>query len=963
MIGKTISHYRILDKIGAGGMGIVYKAEDTKLRRPVAIKFLPPAFIQDQKAKTRFYKEAQTASGLDHPNICTIHEIDETEDGHLYIVMSYCKGSPLRKRVEQSPLALDEMIELALQIGSALSSAHEAKIIHRDIKSDNIIITEQNKVKIIDFGLAKLADQAKTTREGAVLGTVAYMSPEQSKGGKIDQRTDIWAFGVVLYEMISGQLPFAGEYDQAILYAIVNDEPKKLSEFRSDIPPQLEDIVQKALAKSADERYQNIDDCLVDLRRLKKELDKKHTLNQVSKKLRDEKRILAAIMFTDMVGYSAITQNNESLALELLEEHRQILRSYFPKHGGHEVETVGDAFFVEFNSALEAVQCAIEIQKSLYERNKTVPDIKQIKIRIGVHLGDVVHSGKNVLGDGVNIAARIEPLAHSCGICVSQDVARQIENKIDLPISRIDRAKLKNIKLPVDVYAVVLPWLEKELRTTKISRIRSKNLWIPAAVLAVVCILIAIWFIRPKIYTEEGKKSIAVLPFRNLSEKLENEYFSDGITEDIIAHLSKLKDLKVVSRTSIMQYKNTNKNMTEIGDELNVANILEGSVRRDKQRIKIVAKLIDAEEDENLWTATYDEELTEIFDIQSSVAEKIATSLQTTISSADRQLFDKKVTKNILAYDLYLKGRYHWNKRMPDDLKKGIDYFEKALKIDPDFAHAYSGLADSYMILGNYSILPSAQAFNKAKKAANSALNINNMLAEAHTSLALAQMHFDWDWKEAEKEFKKAIELDPKYAMAHSLYASFLTILKRLDEAKIHRKKARELDPISPAILLNEGLELYFERKYDETMVHCQNLIDIDPFLILAYIPLCGAYIQKSMHDQAIEKLSKASLLSMGNHVVVAALAYVYSKAGDTENAELMIEVLLDKAENEFVSPFWISVAYCGIGDYDTSIAWLEKAAEQRDGVLVYLNVIPIFDDIHSDPRFINLLSRMGLST
>lgn len=679
--------------------------------------------------------------------------------------------------------------------------------------------------------------------------------------------------------------------------------------------------------------------------------------------MRNEQRKLVAIMFTDMVGYSAITQKNENLALELLEEHRQILRSFFSEHGGHEVETAGDAFFVEFTSALEAVQCAIEIQKALFERNKSIPSEKQIRIRIGVHLGDVVHSGKNVLGDGVNIAARIEPLAHSCGICVSQDVARQIQNKIDLPIKKIDKAKLKNIQLPVDVYAVVLPWLEKELKARKITGIKKKLVLISVAVLAVVCILTALWFLPLSINNKVEKKSIAVLPFRNMSEKIENEYFSDGITEDIIAHLSKLKNLKVVSRTSIMQYKNTDKNLKDIGDELNVSAILEGSVRRDNQRIRIVAQLIDAEEDEHLWTETYDEELTEIFDIQSSVAEKIATSLKTTISSADKQLFDTRVTKNLLAYDLYLKGRYHWNKRMPDDLKKGIDYFQKALKIDPQFAHAYSGLADSYMILGNYSILPPEEAFTKAKDAANNALKINNMLAEAHTSLALAQMHYDWNWESAEMGFKKAIELDPGYAMAYSLYASYLTILKRSDEAKIFREKARELDPICSAILLNEGLELYFEKKYDQTINHCQNLLKMDPFLILAYIPLCGAYVQKSMYDEAIEMLSRASLLSKGNHVVVAALGYVYSISGNNEDAENMLELLLEKSEEEYVSPFWIAVVYAGLGAKDESLNWLEKACKQRDGSLVFLDVIPIFEHLHSDPRFVNILTQMGLRT
>jgi TolB-like protein/Tfp pilus assembly protein PilF len=565
------------------------------------------------------------------------------------------------------------------------------------------------------------------------------------------------------------------------------------------------------------------------------------------------------------------------------------------------------------------------------------------------------------LGDGVNIAARIEPLAHSCGICVSQDVARQIQNKIDLPIVKIDRTKLKNIELQVEVYAVVLPWLKNEFNANKISGTKKRNIWIPVGILILTCILLFLWYLPTSVNNDPEKKSIAVLPFRNMSEKIENEYFSDGITEDIIAQLSKLKNLKVVSRTSIMQYKNSEKNLKDIGDELDVSTILEGSVRRDNQRIRIVAQLIDADEDEHLWTATYDEQLTEIFDIQTSVAEKIAASLKTTISSADKQLFEKRVTKSLVAYDLYLKGRYHWNKRMPDDLKKSIEYFENTLKIDPQFALAYSGLADSYTILGNYSILPPNEAFNKAKEAANNALKINNMLAEAHNSLALAQMHYDWNWQSAEIGFKKAIELDPGYAMAYSLYSSYLTILKRPREAKIFRDKARELDPVCPAILLNEGLELYFEKEYDKTISHCQNLLKMDPFLILAYIPLSGAYIQNSKYDEAIETLSRASLLSKGNSVIIAALAYVYSVSGNDEDAKNMIELLLEKSEEEYISPFWIAVAHAGLGEKDKTLAWLEKALSIKDGSLVFLKVIPIFEHLHSEPRFVNILIEMGL--
>ncbi len=781
-----------------------------------------------------------------------------------------------------------------------------------------------------------------------------YMSPEQTKSANVDQRADIWAFGVVLYEMLTGQSPFKGDYDQATIYSIMNEKPDAISKYRKNIPAEFERIINKLLEKIPDHRYQHIDDCVVDLRRLKKNLERQETYNILVQNVRNEKRKLAAIMFTDMVGYSSLTHKNEALALELLEEHRRILRSFFPNYGGMEVETAGDAFFVEFSSALDAVRCAVEIQKNLYQRNQMVADEKLIKIRIGVHLGDVIHEGKNVLGDGVNIAARIEPLAQSCGICISQDVARQIQNKIDMPLQKIDTAQLKNIKLPVDIYAVVLPWLEKELsHTTKIS---IKKHWGKVAGISLLLIVVSLLYFSWPVLTIDtaGKNSIAVLPFKNLSDKIENEYFSDGITEEIIAHLSRFGDMHVISRTSVMQYKNTEKNVKDIGEEVKVAKILEGSVRRDQNNVRIVAQLIDAQTDKYLWTETYDEKLTKIFEIQSAVAEKIANSLKMNITRAEREQMQKKATSSLEAYDQYLKGRYHLNKRMPDDLNKGITYFKKALELDPDYAVAYSGLADSYMILGNYDVLIPKEAFEQAREAATRALDLDPDLAESHTSLAFVKMHYEHDWQAAERGFKKAMELDPGYPMAYCYYASFLTAHKRFIEAKKYRKKALELDPLSTAVLLEEGLELYFERNYAQTIIHCEQLVKTDPLLVLAYIPLAGAYVNQSNHEKSLEILSWASVFSKGNPIIVAALGYAYAQSGRTEDAQNMIELLIERSENEYVSPFWLAVAYVGLDNHDEAIKCLERAYEERDGAIIYLDVIPVFDPLRADERIVS---------
>ncbi|MCH8033429.1 MAG: protein kinase, partial [Bacteroidetes bacterium] len=409
MIGKTISHYKILEKLGEGGMGVVYKAKDTKLKREVAIKFLPQFISSNKEERQRFEIEAQAAAALNHPNIAHIYAIEETED-EMFIVMEFIDGIELKDKIKSGPISTDEIINIANQIAEGLDVAHKKGILHRDIKSSNIMITEDGKVKIMDFGLAKIKGRTELTKIGATVGTAAYMSPEQAKGEVVDQRTDIWSFGVVLFEMLTGTLPFKGDYEQAIIYSILNEEPTPLLNLRSDVPKKLPDIVHKAISKNVDERFQSVDELLKELIIC---MESQRNTDGTDRKLERSERYrkLSALMFTDMVGYSALTQKNESLAIELLEVHRQLLRPLFQKHGGNEVETIGDAFFVEFKSALEAVSCAIEIQKMLHRRNSKVDQEKQIILRIGLHVGDVIHIGKHVHGDGVNIAARLEPLS------------------------------------------------------------------------------------------------------------------------------------------------------------------------------------------------------------------------------------------------------------------------------------------------------------------------------------------------------------------------------------------------------------------------------------------------------------------------------------------------------------------------------------------------------------------------
>ncbi|HVO75697.1 MAG TPA: adenylate/guanylate cyclase domain-containing protein [Ignavibacteriaceae bacterium] len=679
-----------------------------------------------------------------------------------------------------------------------------------------------------------------------------------------------------------------------------------------------------------------------------------------------ELRKLAAIMFTDMVGYSALTQKNEKLALELLDEHRRLVRPVFVKYNGREIETAGDSFFVEFNSALEAVHCAVEMQNMLNERNNSVGPDRIIKLRIGLHLGDVVYMDKHVHGDGVNIAARIEPLAKPGGISISEDIARQIQNKIELPVAKIGKSELKNIRLPMDLYRIIMPWEKKHLLSERlkfiISRRRNKVL---GFVTLLIFSAIVFYYLISLISPSSDRNSIAVLPFINLNQDRENEFFSDGITEDIITQLSKISKLKIISRTSVMQYKKSLKDLREVGEELNVSNILEGSVRRAGNNIRIVAQLIDAKNNDQLWSDSYDKQITEIFSIQSDVALKIAQSLKAKLSPAEKDRLEMKPTDNLEAYELYLKGRYYWNQRMPDQLKIGIDYFNQALERDSNYALVYAGLADSYIIQGDYNILPPKTTYPQAIWAATKALEINSQLAEAHTSFAVALMHYKWDWVNAETEFKRAIELNPNCSLAYAWYALFLTVRGRFNEAFLIRKKAFDLDPLSASISSDAGLTLYFSRKYDESIRQFQKTLEEDPNFVLAYIPLGAAYTQKKMYKEAIRAYKKVSsaytLLTGETHPIpIAAIAYVYAVSGRKNESIDLLAVLLDIAKNEYVSPYWIAVIYTGLGKKDEALAWLEKGYTEHDGLLIFLNVDPIFDSLRKDSKFISLLKKLG---
>jgi serine/threonine protein kinase/Flp pilus assembly protein TadD len=771
MIGQTISHYKILEKLGEGGMGVVYKAEDTKLKRTVALKFLPRGLTSDPDAKARFVREAQAASALDHPNVCTVYEVDETNDGTCFIAMAYYQGQSLQQKIKQSPLKIDEAIGLAIQVASGLKKAHESGIVHRDIKPANILVTTEGIPKIVDFGLAKLRGRTKLSRESASVGTVEYMSPEQALGEVIDNRTDIWALGCVIYEMLTGRVPFQGDYEQAIVYSILNTQPEPVTGLRSGIPMELERIVTKAMEKRKGDRYQHVEDMIVDLRRLQ-----------------------------NMVPAS----------------------------------------------------------------------------------------------------------------------------------------------VPSPPRSSKIPWL--------------------VAAAAVALAAVAAYLLYPKSNpTFVTGKSVAVLPFTNMSDSKEEEYFSDGITDDIIAQLSKITDLKVISRTSVMQYKGIRKNVRDIGRELDVATILEGSVRRSGNQLRIVAQLIDANNEGHLWADTYDEAMTQVCAIQSDVAQRIAAALQAKLSPTEKGRIERAQTNNTEAYQLYLKGRFYWNKRRVDDLKTAIEYFGQATERDSTYALAYAGLASAYVLLPNYGISQAEKSYMKAWNAAMKALEIDSALAEAHTVLGEIAQDQYYDWAAAEKHFRKAIALDPGYPTAHQWYSTTLGHLGRLDEALSEARKAQELDPLSLIINTNVGEVYYVMRQFERAVEQFRNALALDPNFSWAHLELAFVYELQRRFDEAVAELETTKRTAGKNPVILGYLGCGYAMAGRKKDALNVLDELLRLVRQGNAVSLGVAATYHGLGDKEKTFEWLEKAYEARETELLYLGTDPQWDDLRTEPRCIALSKKMGL--
>lgn len=744
MIGRTISHYKIIEKLGEGGMGVVYKAEDTKLKRKVALKFLPPDLTRDPEAKARFTQEAQAASALDHPNICTIHEIDETDEGRVFICMGYYEGETVKDKIERGPLTLEEAVSVAESIARGLVKAHGNGIVHRDMKPANILVTADGQVKIVDFGLAKLAGRTRLTKTGTTLGTVAYMSPEQARGDEITPGTDIWSLGAVLYEMLTGRPPFKGDYDQAVIYSILNEKPASVRNLRSGVPFELEQVVKRALAKNPDERYEQ-----------------------------------ASAMLSDLGS-----------------------------------------------------------------------------------------------------------------------IRKRIESRAE----------------------------KEETAET------------------------------------EAAPSIAVLPFVNMSPDPENEYFGDGLAEELINALTQLKGLHVAARTSAFAFRGRETDIREIGRTLGVSTVLEGSVRRAGNRLRVTAQLVSIADGYHLWSKRYDREMDDIFAIQDEITTAIVGQLRVELFGKQKERIVRRYTEDLEAYDLYLKGIYYWNKLTPDGFERSAECFGKAVEKDPHYALAYAGLAGSHCFSSFWGSLPPHEAYPKAREAANRAIEIDETIGEAHAILASIHTFYDWNWEAAEREFNRALELVPGSSYARLYYSLYLNLRRRHDEAVIQARKAHELDPLSGLCNTHLGHRLWQARRYDEAIEQFQEWLVIEPNDWFAHHHLSHLYLEKSMCKEAIAEINKAVELSGGVPMNVANAVMTHYRFGNKEVADRLFDSLRRRVSSEYIQPMCFVYIHLVRGETDLAFEWIKKAHEERDSFLPWHRVSPMdWMRFPSDPRIDELLDRLGL--
>ena len=822
--GQRLGPYKVISRIGSGGMGEVHLAEDTRLGRKVALKLLRAEFTGDEGRLRRFRQEARAASALNHPNILTIYEIG-SEDGTHFMATEYIEGETLRRHMAGAALKPGEALDVGIQVASALAAAHEAGIVHRDIKPENIMVRRDGYAKVLDFGLAKLAERAATaggsagptlvkveTNAGIVMGTPHYMSPEQARGLEVDERTDVFSLGVVIYEMVAGRAPFEGRTPSDVIVSLLDKEPAPLSLYAPGVPAELERIVGKSLCKDREWRYQIVKDLLIDL-----------------KSLRDE---------------------------------------------------------LAFEAKLE----------------RSVPPEVRGEAGAGGGAGPAVQTG------------RVE--------------AAHPTSSAEYLVTAIKRHK-------------------------RIAVLTSVVLAVGVAVAAAAYF----YFLRGGTATIN---SMAVLPFVDDGADPDTEYLSDGITESLTNSLSQLPNLRMIARTSVQRYEGRDVDPQAAARELGVQAVLTGRVVRRGDSLSVSAELVDARDNSHIWGEQYNRRPSDILVVQQEIVREIAGRLRARLTGEERRRVTRNYTENVEAYQLYLRGRHHWNRRTEEGLRQAIEYFQQAIDRDPNYALAYSGLADSYSNLQGYSGILASEKRSRARAAALRALEIDASLAEAHASLGF-HYYQSWQWAESERELKRAIELNPNYASAHHWYCLWLEVMGRSDEALGEIKLAQELDPLSPVINTNLARHYLKRGDLDAAINECRKVIELSPNFPDAHRILALAYQKQGRHDEAITECQKAVELSGRSSGTLGALGYGYAVAGRRSEALATLRELEDRYARREVLGASIALIYAGLGDKDQAFQWLERNFQEGGPLQNAMLLQPYLDTLRSDPRYADLLRRMGL--
>ncbi len=833
---STLSHYRIVSKIGAGGMGEVYLAQDTRLDRRVALKILPADVASNRDRMERFIREAKSAAALSHPNIAQIFEIGE-HDGTHYIAMEFVEGVTLREKIHRERTELRKLLRHLQHVAEGLAKAHAAGIVHRDLKPDNIMITRDGHAKILDFGLAKLVETQMTeasardhedaataimqqhSTPGVIMGTVGYMSPEQAQGktNEIDQRSDIFSFGCILFEAATRHKPFEGDSIVKSLHSLIYEPAPQIKDLNPSAPADLQRITRRCLAKDKEQRYQSIKEVAIELKELRRELE-------------------------TGAGFDTTVLPPSGSATAISTDGGSTVQSTAARSGS--------------------------IPPTVSSAEYLLTGIRKHKLSAGVTL----------------------------------------------------------------------------------------------AILLVLISAAGYWFFRYRGSAGGGTEainSIAVLPFQNKSADADTDYLSDGLAESLIFRLSQLPGLKVSPTTSVMRYKGKDTDIAKVASELGVDAVMTGRLVKRGDNLNITVELVDVRNNKSLWGEQYERKMSDLLATQREIAAAITQKLQLKLGGREAKGITKRYTDNNEAYQLYLKGRFHFARRTDEDIRRSIELFQQAIKLDPNFALAYVGVSESYNVMPSYPYMSPNEANPLAKAAVAKALEIDPDLPEAHTVAGMIAATYDWDWVKAEREFKRSLELDPNLAITHYRYAwTYLSPMGRHDEAIAEMKRAMELEPLSLTQGANFAAVYLYARQFDKALDQAKKTYDLDPNLVTGQNWMCHSYDVNGMYPESLAISEKAA---QSNRSLLSALGYAYAKSGQRQKAEAVMKQLKEIEKTKYVANYWLAIVYAALGEKDAAFAELEKAYQEHDWFIQRLRIDPFMDPLRDDPRFKDFVRRLGL--